>query len=220
MRGMRDVADFTSNLVEWAAKLLPDIAIEAATSREGGPEGGDRKDRILVRLASIESQNGRRSREVISHRLKLEYRFELLIADPAAEHQAMADLAFGLLERPDMADGNAPVRGHGAVIAADFMIDRSRDLPRAKPVREAVIDIHPQARVAGFVRAENGFPLARAQLQVRGSDRLIVTDNDGAFAFAAPEGLPVSATVSAKGRIADVELRPGDPNVITLAMET
>jgi hypothetical protein len=87
-------------------------------------------------------------------------------------------------------------------------------------VREAVIDLHPQARVVGFVQAENGMRIARARLQVRDSDRFIVTGNKGEFAFQAPEGVPLYATVNAKGRTAEVELKPGDPNVITIAMES
>jgi hypothetical protein len=155
----------------------------------------------------------------VSRKLQLEYEFEVAFADPIAGHQAIADLAFAILERDDVGERGEVVRGENSTLAATFVLHRQRDLPRAKPVREAIFDLHPNARVSGSVRAENGFPIARARLQVRDSDRLIVTDNDGGFAFSAPDGRTVRATVTAKGKTADVELKPGDPNVITLAME-
>lgn len=220
MRGTHDVADFTSKLVEWAAEMLPGLNVMPGSSRlplEDANAGA--ANTVLVRLATVEGLNGTRSRDTVGHRLKLEYRFDLLIADPVVEHQTLADLAFALLERPDVAESDETIRGESGSIRACFTLDRRRDLPRAKPVREAVIDLYPQAQVAGFVRADDGFPIARARVRVLNTDRLILTGNDGGFAFAAPEGLTVRATVTAKGKTADVELKPGDTNVITLAME-
>jgi len=221
MTGTHDAADLTGSLVDWVRSVRPDATVRVVPGRDNPKDAGKAapdKD-IAVRLVRIEGATGPRSGDAVSRKLQLEYRFEVAFADPVAEHQAIADLAFAMLERDDLGEASDTVRGENSSLGATFILHRQRDLPRAKPVREAVIDLQPQARVAGFVRAQNGFPIARARLQVHDSDRLIVTGNDGGFAFAAPDGTTVRATVSAKGKTADVELRPGDPNLITLTME-
>lgn len=221
MTSTHDAADLTSKLVDWVRDVRPDAKVRVASSREETKDSGKApsdKD-IAVRLIRIEGTTGPRSGDAVSHKLQLDYEFRVTFADPIAEHQAIADLAFAMLERDDLGERSEIVRGENSTLAATFTLHRQRDLPRAKPVRETVISLHPQARVAGFVRAQNGFPIARARLQVHDSDRLIITGNDGGFAFAAPGGTTVRATVSAKGKTTDVELRPGDPNLITLAME-
>ena len=215
MASTHDAADVTGSLVDWVRGILPDAAVQAASQAPGSAKPKTDRD-VTVRLARIEGVRGPRSNDAVSGRLELEYAFDVQYADALAGHQALADLAFAMLEREDFGD---VVRGENGALSATFVLQRRRDLPRAKPVRERVIDLHPQARVAGVVRAENGCPIPRARLQVRDSDRLIVTGSDGAFAFAAPDGMTVRATVSAKGRTTDVELKPGDPNIITLNME-
>lgn len=216
MTGTHDAADVTSGLVDWVRSVLPDAAVQAAPSRAAEPAKPKSDKEVLVRLARIEGVRGPRSAEMVSGKLELEYAFDVRFADPVAGHQALADLAFAMLDRDDLGD---VVRGDNGALSATFVLHRRRDLPRAKLVRKAVFDLHPQARIAGFVRADNGFPIARARLHIRDSDRLIVTGNDGGFAFAAPAGLALRATVTAKGKTADVELKPGDSNLITLAME-
>lgn len=222
MKGTQDAADLTGRLVDWVRSVRPDANVRIASGGTGSQGAGKAaapdKD-ITVRLARIEGATGPRSADAVSRKLQLEYEFQVAFADPIAEHQAIADLAFAMLERDDLGERSDVVRGENSTLAATFVLHRQRDLPRAKPVREAIIDLYPQARVVGFVRAQNGFPIARARLQVHDSNRLIITGNDGGFAFAAPDGLTVRATVSAKGKTADVELKPGDPNLITLAME-
>jgi len=222
MAGTHDVADLTSSLVDWVHSLRPDASVRVVSSRrptDNGaqklPSGGE----IAIRLVRIEGSSGPRSQDQVSARLQLEYAFEVAFADPVAEQQALADLAVGILERDDLGERSEVVRAENGGLSARFVLHRRRDLPRAKLVRETRFDLHPQASVSGFVRAENGFPIARAKLQVRDSDRLIVTGNDGGFAFSAPGGTTVRAIVSAKGRTADVELKPGETNLITLAME-
>lgn len=216
MTGTHDAADVTNGLVDWVRAVLPDAAVQAASGRSAESAKAKAERAVMVRLTRIEGVRGPRSAESITGKLQLEYAFDVQYADPVAGHQALADIAFAMLDRDDLGD---VVRGENGALAATFILHRRRDLPRAKPVREAVIDLHPQARIAGFVRAENGFPIARARLQVRDSDRLVVTGNDGGFAFAAPAGIALRATVTAKGKTADVELKPGDSNLITLAME-
>jgi hypothetical protein len=221
MKGTNDAADLTGKLVEWVRSVRPDASVRVASGRaEPGDSAKPSPDKdIAVRLVRIEGAAGPRSVDAVSHKLQLEYEFEVTFDDPIAEHQAIADLAFAMLERDDLGRSGDLVRGENSSLAATFVLHRQRDLPRAKPVRETIFNLHPQARVTGFVRAENGFPIARARLRVHDSDRLIFTGNDGGFEFAAPDGTTVRATVSAKGKAADVELRPGDPNLITLAME-
>lgn len=216
MASTHDAADVTGSLVDWVRGILPDAAVQAAFQAPGSAKPKTDRD-VTVRLARIEGVRGPRSNDAVSGRLELEYAFDVQYADALAGHQALADLAFAMLEREDFGD---VVRGESGALSATFVLQRRRDLPRAKPVREAVINLLPQARIAGFVRAENGFPIARAKVQVRNSERLIVTGNDGGFAFAAPAGLSVKATVTAKGKTADVELKPGDSNLVTLAMES
>ena len=221
MTSTHDAADLTGRLVEWVRGVRPDASVRVASGRgesEETSKAPSDKD-IAVRLVRIEGGSGPRSGDAVSRKLQLEYEFRVAFADPIAEHQALADLAFAMLERDDLGECSDIVRGENSALAATFILQRQRDLPRAKPVREAIINLHPQASIAGFVRAQNGFPIARARLRVHDSDRLIVTGNDGGFAFAAPDGTTVRATVSAKGKTADVELKPGDPNLITLAME-
>jgi hypothetical protein len=219
MAGTNDAADLTNSLADWARGVCPDATVEilSAIPNAGAKPKSDKL--ITVDLTGMEATIGPRTGDAVSSRLQLDYRFNVAFADPVAGHQALADLAFAMLERDDLDRRSEVVRGSDGALSASFVLTRRRDLPRAKPVRERVINLHPQARVAGVVRAENGFPIPRAQLQVRDSDRLIVTDSDGAFAFAAPDGLTVRATVSAKGRTTDVELKPGDANIITIAME-
>ena len=218
MTGTRDAADLTNGLVDWARTICPDATVEVAPA--GQPAAKPASDKaIILRLTGVEETTGPRTGDAVSGRLQLDYRLEIVFADAVAGHQALADLAFAMLERDDLDQRSEVVRGSDNALSASFVLTRRRDLPRAKPVRERVIDLHPQARVVGVVRAENGFPIPRARLQVRDSDRLIVTGSDGAFAFAAPDGMTVHATVSAKGRTTDVELKPGDANIITLAME-
>ena len=214
---MHDAVDITNGLVDWVRGILPDAAVRvASTNAEGSAEPQTDRD-VIIRLARLEGLRGLRSVESVSAKLELQYAFDVRYADAAAGHQALADLAFAMLERDDLGDA---VRAEDGALAATVLLHRRRDLPRAKPVREAVINLHPQGRIAGFVRAENGFPIVRARLQIRDSDRLIVTGTDGGFAFAAPSGMPVHATVTAKGKTADVELKPGESNLVTLAMES
>jgi translation initiation factor IF-1 len=219
MTGTRDAADLTNRLVDWVRSVRPDAKVRVASSRdEAEVKPASDKD-IAVRLVRVECETGPRSGEAVSGKLQLEYEFRVAFVDPVAEHQAIADLAFAMLEHDDLGERGEVIRGENSALAATFVLRRQRDLPRAKPVRETVFHLRPQTRVAGFVRAQNGFPIARARLRVHDSNRLIVTGNDGGFAFAAPDGVTVRATVSAKGKTADVELKPGDPNLITLAME-
>jgi len=234
MSGDHDVAGLTGDLVAWAQDLLPAATVVAGPPNPAGgtaaenPAQPDRRartdqpaklDQVLIRLASIEGASGPRTRDSVSHRIKLEYRFELSFADAAGAHQAMADLVFALLEREDLAQGHEMVRGSDGAISAFFAVDRHRDLPRAKPVRETVFNLQPQAQIAGRVVSGDKVPIGRARVHVGGTDRLILTDPNGAFAFTAPLGTAVRAQVSAKGKVADAILRPGRPNVITLEME-
>ena len=220
MTSTHDASNLTDSLVDWVRSVRSDATVRVASSKDSGPPRKPASDRqITIRLVRVEGASGPRTGDSLSQKLSLEYAFDVAFADPAAEHQAIADLAFAILERDDLGERREVVRGENGTLAATFVLHRERDLPRAKPVREAIFDLHPNARVTGSVQAENGFPIARARLQVRDSDRLIVTDSNGGFAFTAPEGRTVHATVRAKGKTADVELRPGDPNVITLAME-
>jgi hypothetical protein len=222
MTGTHDAADLTNSLVDWARGVCPKAEVVVAPLLEAPDTkaGSSPDNAILVRLARVEGTTGPRSGDAVSNRLQLDYRFEVAFADPVAGHQALADLAFALLERDDLDRSSDVVHGDNGSLSASFILHRRRELPRAKRVRETRLQLVPQAQVTGFVRAENGFPLARAHLQVRDSDRLIVTGNDGGFALSAPDGTTVHATVTAKGRSADVELKPGDPNIITLAMES
>lgn len=217
MASTHDAADVTGSLVDWVRGILPDAAVQAASQAPGSAKPKTDRD-VTVRLARIEGVRGPRSNEAVSGRLELEYAFDVQYADPLAGHQALADLAFAMLEREDFGD---VVRGENGALSATFVLYRRRDLPRAKPVlKPTVINLLPQARIAGLVRSESGVAIARAKVLVRDSDRLIVTGNDGRFAFAAPAGLAVKATVTAKGKTADVELKPGDSNLVTLAMES
>lgn len=220
MRSMQDVAEFTTGLIDWSRQLLPDLKVRAVGGRDANAQHDDSEiDTVLVRLASVEGLNGPRSGEAISRRLTLEYEFNLKGLDPPAEHQALADLTFALLERPDLADGHSVIRGEHASVKACFTVIRSTDLPRAKPVREAVFDVRPNTRITGRVLAEGDVSIPKARIRIAGSDRLIIADLNGEFDFAAPAGLAVKAIVSAKGREAQVELTPGHPNIVTLYME-
>jgi len=217
---MRDVADFTSGLIDWAGELLPNLKIHAASARNQPDQKQDgQADVVLLKLASVESLNGPRFHASVTARLRLDYRFEVFAAEPADEQQAIADLAFALLDRDDLMDGQQVVRADNAALAVSFVIERSRELPRAKPVRKAVFDLRGNAQIRGRVVSENAMPIARATLQLHGSDRLVTTDREGGFAFAAPDGAGIRATVTAKGRVAEVELQSEQPNIITLAME-
>lgn len=216
---MHDVADFTSSLIEWAGDSLSGLKVRAASARDVLPAQEAEIDVVLVRLAAVECSNGPRSRDAVSRRLKLVYRFDVSASEPVAEHQALADLAFALSERSDLAEGHELIRGEHASIVACFTIDRRNELPQAKPVREAVFDLHANARISGCVRAEDDVPLSKARIHVLGTNQLIIADHDGGFTFAAPEGASVRARVSAKGRSADIELKTDRPNLITLVME-
>ena len=216
---MRDVADFTSNLIEWAGDTLPGLKIRAASAKNLQQNQNADTDVVLVRLAAVECSNGPRSRESVSRRLKLVYQFDIAAQDPIAEHQALADLAFALSERSDLAEGHELIRGEQASLQAYFTLDRRTDLPQPKPVREAIFDLHPNGRVSGIVRSEDDVPISRARIQILGTSQLIITDPAGAFAFAAPQGSSVRARVSAKGKSADFELKTDTPNLLTLAME-
>lgn len=221
MAGTHDVADLTRSLVEWVRGVRPDAAVQVAQSTTRADETAANSDNtIFIRLVRLEGTTGQRSGDAVSCKMQLEYSFDVAFSDAVAGQQALADLAFALLERDNLGERSEIARGENGALTATFVLHRRRELPRAKPVREAVIDLHPQGRVAGHVQAENGFRIARARLQVRDSDRFIITGNDGEFAFAAPDGIPLHATVSAKGRSTEVELKPGDPNIIILAMET
>jgi hypothetical protein len=221
MTGARDVADLTGSLVEWVHGVRPDATV-LVTQKGSDPGNSKSKSdkRIMIGLSGLDGTSGPRTGEAVVHKLQLAYSFEVDFDDAMEGQQALVDLAFALLERDDLRESGDVVQGADGVLSATFVLNRRRDLPRAKPVREAVINLHPQSRVSGVVQAEGGVGIARARLQVHNSDRLIVTENDGQFAFAAPEGIPVRATVSAKGRTTEVELKPGDPNIITLSMES
>jgi len=221
MTGTNDVADLAGSLVNWVHSIRPDATVWFASGRSGPDD--DRKPasdkEIGIRLIRVEGVAGPRSGEAVTRKLRLEYEFAVTFADPVAEQQALADLAFAILDRNDLSEGSEVVRGENSALTATFAISRRRELPRPKPVRETVFDLHPTVQIRGIVRAENGFPIPRARLQLRDSDRLVITDRDGGFALSAPDGTALHATVTAKGKTADVELLPDDPNVITLAME-
>ena len=103
---------------------------------------------IAVRLVRIEGGTGPRSGDAVSRKFQLEYEFRVAFADPIAEHQAIADLAFAMLERDDLGECSDVVRGR-IRLTATFVLQRQRDLPRAKPVREAVINLRPQPASPG-----------------------------------------------------------------------
>ena len=221
MTGTHDVADLAGSLVDWVHSIRPDATVWFASGRSGPDDNrkpaSDKE--IGIRLVRVEGVAGPRSSEAVSGKLRLEYEFAVEFADPVAEQQALADLTFAILDRDDLSERSEVVRGENSALTATFELERRRELPRPKPVRETVFDLHPTAQIRGIVCAENGFPIARARLQVRDSDRLVITGRDGGFAFSAPDGTALHATVTAKGTTTDVELRPGDPNLITLAME-
>src|SRR3954452_20638986 len=179
MTSTHDVADLTSSLLDWVRDVLPDADVRAASSADGDDGAKPKSDKdVAVRLARIQGLTGDRSGEAVSRKLQLEYAFGIQFADPIAGHQALADLAFAMLERDDLGGAGDAVRGDNGALFATFVLHRRRDLPRAKPVRETKISLPPQAQVTGSVHAENGFPIARAQIHVRNSDRLIITGND------------------------------------------
>jgi len=216
---MRDVADFTASLTSWVEDLLPGFKARPASSRAGSPESSAPAENVvLLKLASAAALNSPRSHETVTSRLKLRYRFEVLASDPADEQQAIADLAFGLLERDDCADEH--IQSDGPSVAAAFVLERTRALRRAKPVRKAIFDLRANVQVRGRVQSENRTPLPRATLHVHGSDKLVIADEHGGFTFAAPQGAILHATVKAKGKTMDVELQPERANLITLAMES
>jgi len=222
MTSTHDATSLTESLVDWVRSVRPDANVRIVSGKagsNGSPKPKSDKE-IAVRLGRVEGLSGPRSGDAVSHKLSMEFEFDVEYSDPLAEHQAIADLAFAILERDDLGERREVVRGENSTLVATFVLHRQRELPRAKPVRETVFDLHPNARVTGSVRAENGFPIARARLEVRDINRMIVTDHNGGFAFSAPAGIPVRATVRAKGKTADVELTPGEPNLITLAMES
>jgi len=216
---MRDVADLTASLIAWAEDILPAFQARPASARASFPDGDvPTEDAVLLSIASVETLNSPRSHEAVTSRLKLNYRFDVVAADPAAEQQAIADLAFGLLGRDDCADEQ--IRSDGRSVAASFVVERTRALPRAKPVRETIFDLRANVQVRGRVQSENLIPLARATLHVHGTDQLVIADEHGGFTFAAPQGAMLQATVKAKGKAIDVELQPERSNLITLAMES
>lgn len=217
---MQDIAELTGSLVRTVRGLCPGATVAAGSARAPvSAEVGDADRRISVRLVAIEPLNGPRCSGAVASRLRLQYRFDFEFADAVEEHQALADIAFGLLAREDLHDGLSPVRGENASVLASFTVERRRELPTPKPVREAVFKLGQSARISGIVQAEGGLPLARARLEISDGDRLITTGADGAFAFNVPTDLAVRAKVTAKGTTAEVELKPGKANVITLAME-
>lgn len=219
LRNMHDVVDITNKLILWANGLLPAFQVRAASARPGSSENsGSSGDTVLVRIASIETLNSPRSHEGVTSRLKLGYRFDVVAAEPLNEQQALADLAFGLIERDDCADER--IQSDGSAVAATFVVERTSPLPRAKPVREAIFDLRSNVQVHGRVESEGRTPLPKATLHVHGSGQLVIADNHGGFAFNAPHGAVLRATVKAKGKAAEVELQPEQLNVITLAMES
>jgi len=221
MAGTHDVADLTSSLVEWVRNVRPDAEPQVAQSKNGRDAAAPKSDKLIfIRLVHLDGTTAPRSGDALSSKLRLQYSFDVAFADPIAGQQALADLAFALLDREDLGECTETVRAENGSLSATFLLERRRDLPRAKPVREAVIDLHPQGRIVGVVKAENGVPIARASLRIGDTSRLIFTGNDGGFAFAAPAGIAVNATVTARGKSSNVELKPGEPNLITLAMET
>jgi hypothetical protein len=220
MTSTRDAADLTATLVDWVSDLLPDAKVRAVAGPEQSndviPEG---ETRVAVRLVGLEAQQSPRSGDTISQELRLDYEFAVACSDAIAVHQAITDLAFALVERRAPGERSDHVRGDGNSITATFTLQRQRDLPRAKPVRERVFGLYPNVQVGGVVRAQDGTPIPRARVQIQDSDRLIITNDVGAFGFAAPDGSVIRAKVSAKGKTTDVELKPDKSNLITLTME-
>jgi hypothetical protein len=220
MTSTRDAAELTSSLLEWTIGLFPDAVVAAAPTSptaelETKPAA---EERITLSLASIRSINGDRRGDALSRRLQLEYAFDVAFADPLAQHQTMADLVFALLEREDV--GDAAVHSDASRVTVAFELHRRRELPRAKRVQQSRFDLRPNTRILGMVRAENGVAVARARVQLRNNSRMIIADENGSFAFEAPDGAKLKATVSARGKSADVELQPNKSNIITLAMES
>jgi hypothetical protein len=221
MTSTRDAAELTSSLLQWTSDLFPDAAVAAApTGPTVEPANKPAPDeQITLSLAGIRSVNGDRRGDALSRRLQLEYAFDVAFADPLAQHQAIADLAFALLEREDV--GDAEVRSDASRVTVTFELHRRRELPRAKRVQQQPrFDLRPNTWILGVVQAENGVPVARARLQLRNDSRMIIADESGSFAFEAPDGAKLKAIVSARGRSADVELQPNKSNIITLAMES
>jgi hypothetical protein len=220
MTSTGDAADLTTSLVEWVGDLLPDAKVRVAGVPEqpNGDATATQKD-VSIRLAALEAQQSPRSGDAISQQLRLDYEFVVTCSDPIAAHQALADLAFALVERRAPGERSDHVRGEGNRLTAAFTLQRQRDLPRAKPVRERVFGLYPNVQVVGVVQAQDGTPIPRARVQIHDSDRLIITNDVGAFGFSAPDGSMIRAKVTAKGQCAEVELQPDKSNLITLTME-
>jgi hypothetical protein len=220
MTSTRDAAELTSSLLEWTSDLFPDAVVAPAPTRTLAepPKKPPPENQVTLFLAAVRGLNGDRRGDALSRRLQLEYAFEVAFADPLAQHQAIADLAFALLEREDV--GDAAVRSDASRVTATFELHRSRELPRAKRVQQSRFDLRPNTRILGIVQAENGVRVARARLQLRDDSRMIIADENGSFAFEAPDGAKLKAIVSARGKSTDVELQPNKSNIITLAMES
>lgn len=221
MTSSRDAADLTGSLLEWTSRLFPDATVvPAPTSRPAQPTKTPPPDKqVTLALSGLRSFNGDRRRDAVSRRVQLDYAFDVAFADPLLQNQAIVDLAFALLERDDVADASSVV-STGSVLSVSFELVRSRELPRAKPVEKAKFDLRPNVPIKGIVQAESGIPLARARLQLKNDDRLIIADEKGRFAFDAVQGDAIKALVSARGKSRDVELQPNVPNLVTLAMES
>lgn len=221
MTSSHDAADLTDSLLAWTRRLFPDATVvPMATVKQDLPAKTSPPDKqITLALNGLKSFNTDRRSDALSRRVRLDYAFDVGFADPLAQHQAIVDLAFALLDRDDVADASS-VLSTGSCVSVSLELVRTQQLRRAKPVEKAKFDLRPNVPVKGIVQAENGIPLARARLQLKDGDRLIIADENGRFAFDAADGTVLKAFVSARGKTKDVELQPSTANVVTLAMES
>lgn len=221
MKGANTVTEFTRGLLAWLSDLAPNAtcALVEFDPRDGGHADETAADKVRLCLASISPLPAPRSAIHAQTRLSLGYQIHVAGSTPIETQSLLETILFALLDRDDLSDGEAGCTCQGNRIDVRLLATRSRPIPAAPPVRSVDVQLSPNRQIRGRVCNEKKVAIAGAQIHVHGTERLIVTDRHGVFQATVPGEQPIRATVSARGRSAEVELNRTTSNDIIIAME-
>lgn len=187
-------------------------------------------DSVEIRLLAVRPRSELRARDR-TDLLSLDYLVTVRVADALAEHRAVADILFALAGDPDLVvmDESAATASAtlGLPIAPGCVVRGT--VARVRPATPVPLVRFPLdarigdlAMVRGTVLGPAETPVMGALVSVVGIDRFVRTGVDGRFRLAAPAGQrePVRVRARARGFEAEAEVRPGEPIIVTLAMES
>lgn len=214
--------DLTRALIDRISRFA-EIPVEAA-----GVADAAKTDAIQIRLLSVRPRPEARA-IVRSDILSLDYLIAIRTSDPLEEHRLTAEIVFGLADQAEFEVVDEPLgdacRNLGIAASSGLIVRgtlervrEARKVPLVRfPLDARVSDI---AVIQGVVLGPEEMPVAGALVSIVGIDRFVRTGPDGRFRLVGPAAGGERVRVRARGVEAEAEVRPGEPIIVNLVMES